>query len=84
MFQWVVILSVYFLYMYIYIHEHVHTYNRLLQDRELSLMDGTRLLSEHCYESAKRAANLSDDDMRQRYILYLHGLYMYMYIRTSE
>ncbi|CAI8045681.1 von Willebrand factor A domain-containing protein 8, partial [Geodia barretti] len=39
---------------------------RLLQDRELSLMDGSRLLSHNHYKATKAFAGLSDEDMVQR------------------
>ena len=42
---------------------------RLLQDRELSLMDGSKLLSHDNYESTKTFAGLTDEDMAQRFAL---------------
>jgi MoxR-like ATPase len=45
---------------------------RLLQDRELSLMDGSRLLSHSHYKATKAFAGLSDEDMAQRCIYPIH------------
>lgn len=41
---------------------------RLVQDRELSLLDGTRLLSQERYTLARTAAGLSEEEMAERYV----------------
>jgi hypothetical protein len=45
---------------------------RLVQDRELQLFDGTRLTSEEKYEDLKEAEGLSDQDLEARGIRKIH------------
>ena len=40
--------------------------DRLIQDRELDLLDGTRLLSQERYTAARVAAGLSEEEMEER------------------
>ena len=44
---------------------------RLVQDRELQLTDGTRLMGEGRYQAAMQAAGLTPDQMEERF-LYIH------------
>ncbi len=43
-------------------------YCRLIHDRELTLFDGTRLLSQDKYVSIKEENQLSDEDMKNRWV----------------
>lgn len=45
--------------------------HRLVQDRELQLTDGTRLMGEGRYQAAMQAAKLTPDQMEERF-LYIH------------
>ena len=53
----------------VYIHNYILKcmFCRLVQDRELSLLDGTRLLSQERYTLARTAAGLSEEEMAERY-----------------
>lgn len=42
---------------------------RLIQDREISLMDGTRLVGEERYQKAMEASGLTPESMAERWVL---------------
>ncbi|XP_038618052.1 von Willebrand factor A domain-containing protein 8 isoform X1 [Tachyglossus aculeatus] len=46
---------------------------RLIQDRELTLYDGTRLLREDRYQCLKEELQLSDEQLQKRFILPIHS-----------
>ncbi|GFO07343.1 von Willebrand factor a domain-containing protein 8-like [Plakobranchus ocellatus] len=46
--------------------------HRLVSERELQLLDGTRLIGQDKYDAMKKELNLSDTDLQQRKILPIH------------
>ena len=48
---------------------HIISPCRLVQDRELQLTDGTRLMEERKYQAAMEAAGLTAQQMEERYCI---------------
>lgn len=58
--------------------------SRLVQDRELQLTDGTRLMEERRYQAAMKAAGLTTQQMEKRYHIVLVYLIRMMTLCTCE